>query len=116
MIRRPPRFTRTDTLFPYTTLFRSFSLHINAGVGKRLILSGGVARISQQIMHDLPQLGGIAFYDGQIRIELDFYSDALPVVAHRSANWVPPIQGQHVGDQLIDVDLDRKSTGLNSSH
>src|SRR3546814_6870835 len=24
MIRRPPRFTRTDTLFPYTTLFRSF--------------------------------------------------------------------------------------------
>src|SRR3546814_6744447 len=27
MIRRPPRSTRTDTLFPYTTLFRS------AGVG-----------------------------------------------------------------------------------
>src|SRR3546814_3031943 len=25
MIRRPPRSTRTDTLFPYTTLFRSFS-------------------------------------------------------------------------------------------
>src|SRR3546814_17826177 len=24
MIRRPPRSTRTDTLFPYTTLFRSF--------------------------------------------------------------------------------------------
>src|SRR3546814_7654768 len=30
MIRRPPRSTRTDTLFPYTTLFRSlfhFDLH-----------------------------------------------------------------------------------------
>src|SRR3546814_14638928 len=27
MIRRPPRSTRTDTLFPYTTLFRSRSLH-----------------------------------------------------------------------------------------
>src|SRR3546814_12843485 len=26
MIRRPPRSTRTDTLFPYTTLFRSESL------------------------------------------------------------------------------------------
>src|SRR3546814_5383640 len=26
MIRRPPRSTRTDTLFPYTTLFRSFEL------------------------------------------------------------------------------------------
>src|SRR3546814_1164380 len=28
MIRRPPRSTRTDTLFPYTTLFRSDLLHI----------------------------------------------------------------------------------------
>src|SRR3546814_9684706 len=27
MIRRPPRSTRTDTLFPYTTLFRSCRLH-----------------------------------------------------------------------------------------
>src|SRR3546814_20298754 len=27
MIRRPPRSTRTDTLFPYTTLFRSSSSH-----------------------------------------------------------------------------------------
>src|SRR3546814_7401019 len=28
MIRRPPRSTRTDTLFPYTTLFRSYDLRI----------------------------------------------------------------------------------------
>src|SRR3546814_2899686 len=28
MIRRPPRSTRTDTLFPYTTLFRSHTLFI----------------------------------------------------------------------------------------
>src|SRR3546814_16390408 len=27
MIRRPPRSTRTDTLFPYTTLFRSLSFN-----------------------------------------------------------------------------------------
>src|SRR3546814_9728000 len=27
MIRRPPRSTRTDTLFPYTTLFRSIASH-----------------------------------------------------------------------------------------
>src|SRR3546814_15811003 len=27
MIRRPPRSTRTDTLFPYTTLFRSKTMH-----------------------------------------------------------------------------------------
>src|SRR3546814_2766145 len=31
MIRRPPRSTRTDTLFPYTTLFRS---GIEAGVDR----------------------------------------------------------------------------------
>src|SRR3546814_10563246 len=28
MIRRPPRSTRTDTLFPYTTLFRSPPTHV----------------------------------------------------------------------------------------
>src|SRR3546814_20951898 len=28
MIRRPPRSTRTDTLFPYTTLFRSLRLRL----------------------------------------------------------------------------------------
>src|SRR3546814_14455788 len=30
MIRRPPRSTRTDTLFPYTTLFRSIDELIHA--------------------------------------------------------------------------------------
>src|SRR3546814_4132065 len=30
MIRRPPRSTRTDTLFPYTTLFRSQVLDLQA--------------------------------------------------------------------------------------
>src|SRR3546814_4503419 len=29
MIRRPPRSTRTDTLFPYTTLFRSVRLGVD---------------------------------------------------------------------------------------
>src|SRR3546814_739933 len=28
MIRRPPRSTRTDTLFPYTTLFRSHGISV----------------------------------------------------------------------------------------
>src|SRR3546814_6339846 len=31
MIRRPPRSTRTDTLFPYTTLFRSRAAPVRAG-------------------------------------------------------------------------------------
>src|SRR3546814_12295749 len=36
MIRRPPRSTRTDTLFPYTTLFRS-----NALVAAGLVIATG---------------------------------------------------------------------------
>src|SRR3546814_11511602 len=39
MIRRPPRSTRTDTLFPYTTLFRS---------QRRLVLEGA-GRIEQPL-------------------------------------------------------------------
>src|SRR3546814_17400477 len=35
MIRRPPRSTRTDTLFPYTTLFRSGLLGLLHGVVQR---------------------------------------------------------------------------------
>src|SRR3546814_10409677 len=38
MIRRPPRSTRTDTLFPYTTLFRS-----KGHRDRRLHLPGGKA-------------------------------------------------------------------------
>src|SRR3546814_9716864 len=47
MIRRPPRSTRTDTLFPYTTLFRSL-LHsrIGGAIDQRADQSGGVARIA----------------------------------------------------------------------
>src|SRR3546814_2876246 len=40
MIRRPPRSTRTDTLFPYTTLFRSRS--------RRWWLRGRFDRVTDQ--------------------------------------------------------------------
>src|SRR3546814_20657897 len=50
MIRLPPRSTRTDTLFPYTTLFRSDrSLHpgARAGLGAEAPLAvHGVARVA----------------------------------------------------------------------
>src|SRR3546814_4388777 len=56
MIRRPPRSTRTDTLFPYTTLFRS---HIRGGsrlegrLRKRRILPSPVQAHHR---HDTPCL------------------------------------------------------------
>src|SRR3546814_390219 len=56
MIRRPPRSTRTDTLFPYTTLFRS---HIRGGsrlegrLRKRRILPSPVQAHHR---HDAPCL------------------------------------------------------------
>src|SRR3546814_19555626 len=48
MIRRPPRSTRTDTLFPYTTLFRSLlyaAIFIGSSPASRVITGGcGIAR------------------------------------------------------------------------
>src|SRR3546814_9391802 len=47
MIRRPPRSTRTDTLFPYTTLFRS-SARAAAGDGRSERAGAGHAAADQQ--------------------------------------------------------------------
>src|SRR3546814_11944276 len=40
MIRPPPRSTRTDTLFPYTTLFRSLMARVNALESQLATLTG----------------------------------------------------------------------------
>src|SRR3546814_9921380 len=45
MIRRPPRSTRTDTLFPYTTLFRSYE----GNSGKGLVES----KLKDMVLHEL---------------------------------------------------------------
>src|SRR3546814_12862045 len=42
MNRRPPRSTRTDTLFPYTTLFRSLPILAREGVRRCQQLDGRV--------------------------------------------------------------------------
>src|SRR3546814_12362463 len=53
MIRRPPRSTRTDTLFPYTTLFRS----------RRKVLRGIVNGVAVGVA--LPLLDCFLLSDGQ---------------------------------------------------
>src|SRR3546814_14300353 len=50
MIRRPPRSTRTDTLFPYTTLFRSppRRFHLNGTENERLLYVLAHHRVSHR--------------------------------------------------------------------
>src|SRR3546814_15827398 len=55
MIRRPPRSTRTDTLFPYTTLFRSL-LQV-PGHFLEHILEHGIERLMEADAQDTVLLG-----------------------------------------------------------
>src|SRR3546814_16032908 len=48
MIRRPPRATRTDTLFPYTTLFRSIELYSLGG--SLLVVAAAVAMTNARLL------------------------------------------------------------------
>src|SRR3546814_20467584 len=59
MIRRPPRSTRTDTLFPYTTLFRS-GLSGGVFVGDRLnlLVIGDIFRLGARRLLGVPS-GGV---------------------------------------------------------
>src|SRR3546814_6618415 len=59
MIRRPPRSTRTDTLFPYTTLFRSYARKGHRPVGD-LVRQQGQARRRQ--CHHRPRPAPAAQY------------------------------------------------------
>src|SRR3546814_3334532 len=79
MIRRPPRSTRTDTLFPYTTLFRSIAFpkhvvdirdglaHILIRRRWRLIEQGFSARRNVVVAHD-PNVLLLAFDNFAVRI------------------------------------------------
>src|SRR3546814_4012437 len=63
MIRRPPRSTRTDTLFPYTTLFRSLRAAGGVGVASTLVLSmvDHEARRSEEHTSELQSLMRISY-------------------------------------------------------
>src|SRR3546814_1754175 len=56
MIRRPPRSTRTYTLFPYTTLFRSLQV---AFLRVRTQPAAGVARLPHQVLERTGQAAGV---------------------------------------------------------
>src|SRR3546814_12056444 len=61
MIRRPPRSTRTDTLFPYTTLFRT---RHPAPTPRRVLL---VYREKSEIRHSSAEPHGIDLIEAVVR-------------------------------------------------
>src|SRR3546814_18929888 len=79
MIRRPPRSTRTDTLFPYTTLFRSAeriellarrtSSQIQTGMtlGKPLAQYFGLSSLLDELRSQVPDFAaaGVVLSNGQ---------------------------------------------------
>src|SRR3546814_12642863 len=89
LIRRPPRSTRTDALFPYTTLFRSMP---NAPHGVFAGRAGPLLASSDVLSIMVKGAGGHA---------------SMP------QDSIDPIP---VACEIVSAIQDRKSTRLNSSH
>src|SRR3546814_18493446 len=110
MIRRPPRATRTDNLFPYTTLFRSHGGSAGAGAGEagdRLLADRPVHHGGQHAEHDAAPPHDVV---GAGEVE----EIAAEPDAEERADLVAE---EHVAEQHGHVTgADRKSTRLNSSH
>src|SRR3546814_15823838 len=98
MIRRPPRSTRTDTLFPYTTLFRSFTFrHPDRRKSSRLLA---------------PELRAVIVQPAAVRIDLrlEGVRDLAPITAFpeiipdrimRASHQLPPSLIQPVLSVLL---------------
>src|SRR3546814_11610155 len=108
MIRRPPSSTRTDTLFPYTTLFRSVegalmteAARQSAQQATRLdAISGHYDRWLLGAVCVLACLGVVMVGSSSIAIALDYGVGPFHYLIHHVAF----------------LGIDRKSTRLNSSH
>src|SRR3546814_11334657 len=93
MIRRPPRSTLTDTLFPYTTLFRSALAlqfdHLATEIGD-VTFKGGAAEVGLRIAH-------IALVAGPVR---EVVGDPG---LHRRAITISACHADLVGLPVVDV-------------
>src|SRR3546814_16931558 len=109
MIRRPPRSTRTDTLFPYTTLFRS--------------LRGAK---QQEGVHEMAGLGGDAYGGERVDVQAAHF-DVLDAAGRQrghgtlasprgafgpDARVVIVFALQHVGVELDPVPAASRANGL----
>src|SRR3546814_14539016 len=102
MIRRPPRSTRTDTLFPYTTLFRAIANPLLDGVSM-----AGAKGVIVSIV------GG----EDMRLMEVDEAANHIRELVDPDANiiWGSAFNESLEGKIRVSV-VDRKSTRLNSSH
>src|SRR3546814_14530736 len=109
MIARPPISTRTDTLFPYTTLFRS--------IGKT-IFAAGVAGMLGGWYWKPVQAGTDEGTDSETTAHLSgLPRERILPEAYRLATPASPHLAARIDGVEIDpARLDRKSTRLNSSH
>src|SRR3546814_6573662 len=101
MIRRPPRSTRTDTLFPYTTLFRA---------------KGFRKQSKARFRRHRVDFANWLYYIRQMATALQNFVEDAPLERARAiARGLP---ARLVRDLVADpaVTIDRKSTRLNSSH
>src|SRR3546814_8671542 len=108
MIRRPPISTRTDTLFPYTTLFRSPARAVAVVVRHRL---------PRPARHRLELAGLAAREAGRLRSRAP---DHLLAGYAQPAGFRPPllcaVPSAHARRAAGLRRGDRKSTRLNSTH
>src|SRR3546814_2671319 len=116
MIRRPPRSTRTDTLFPYTTLFRSDRAVIDHPTYHNAIQA-------LQRAHVVPVPVGLPAQGWDIDAMEAAFRQTSPRFAYIIADFHNPTgRSMDPGTRRALVaaatrsHIDRKSTRLNSSH
>src|SRR3546814_3491937 len=121
MNRRPPRSTRTDTLFPYTTLVRSIGRPIGAehdlAVGLVQVVEG-VEELLDRLLLALDELDVID--QEHVDVAVAALELLVRALAHRLDELVHEGLGAAVAHPVRRVVLphvvERKSTRLNYSH
>src|SRR3546814_5474243 len=105
MIRRPPRSTRTDTLFPYTTLFRSCH---------SVLTHYGHSAIGDQHLteYSVEAHGLTKYFEGFTAVD----HVSLEVPAGSIYGVLGPNGAGKTTTLRMMLGIDRKSTRLNSSH
>src|SRR3546814_4163446 len=107
MIPRPPRSTRTDTLFPYTTLFRSTCEHDTYLV--KLLARSTLPRLSFCLCLEVRESGQCRTCSTQTKLRR-FGIHLIPDC------MVVSVRSRTLEEALQRTGQDRKSTRLNSSH